>query len=71
VSIVGRLVRNGEKEKIEGYAVDTYSDPLRGVETLLVKVGDRVVSVGGRGAYIEEIEAFEIEVRSYGISIRI
>jgi sugar-specific transcriptional regulator TrmB len=71
VSIVGRLVRNGEKVKIEGYAVDTYSDPLRGVETLLVKVGDRVVSVGGRGAYIEEIEAFEIEVRSYGISIRI
>jgi len=30
----------------------------------LVNIGDKVVSVGGRGAYVEDIEAFEIEVRS-------
>lgn len=39
-------------------------DPLGGIETLLVRQGDHIVGIGGRSAYLEDIEAFEAEVRA-------
>jgi len=63
VLVQGVDTKTYEPVEVSGTAKKVYIDMKRGVTTLYVQTGEGVVSVGGWGAYIEDIQANFIHVR--------
>ena len=63
VDIRGRDVLTGEHRHVEGRVVDTRYEDNGEVATLTVETTDGPVTVGGRMAAVEDVEAHEIHVR--------
>jgi sugar-specific transcriptional regulator TrmB len=63
VHIEGRDVETGEARTVEGRVTDTALDATAEVATMTVETGEGPVTVGGRVAAFEDVEAHEIHVR--------
>jgi len=63
VLVQGVDTRNYEPVEVSGIARKVYIDTKRGVTSLYVRTDKGLVSVGGWGAYIEDIQANFIHVR--------
>lgn len=63
VFVQGIDTKTYEPVEVTGIAKKIYIDRRRGITTLYVQTEERVVSIGGWGAYIEEIQANFIHVK--------
>ncbi|ABL78552.1 TrmB family transcriptional regulator [Thermofilum pendens] len=65
LTVRGRWVATGEEATVRGVPVRLFENSFRSVGTILLKLEDgREVSVGGVGAYLEDVEAYEITVEA-------
>lgn len=61
----GRFVKSKENAVVEGIPIDTIYDLYRGIARIILKTKDnRILSIGGWGATLEDVEANVIEVIS-------
>jgi len=58
--VVGRYVKSGKSFKCKGNVIDFYESPDKIIYNLTIEFNGKKLTVGGVGAKIEDIEAFEI-----------
>ncbi|PLJ78424.1 TrmB family transcriptional regulator [Infirmifilum sp. SLHALR2] len=63
VTVTGRWVKDGSHAKVTGEVVEQFENSYRSIGYIRLRTGDgRELTVGGIGAYLEDIEAREIEI---------
>ncbi len=61
--VVGRLIKTDKHIELEAYAKEIFKSPDNGTRTIICETmdGDKI-TIGGRGASVEDIEAYYIEL---------
>jgi len=62
VYVQGRFVKSGNSVELRGVPIELIYDVKEGVGRILLKTDDNLYTVGGWGAYLEDVEAYTIRV---------